>query len=73
MNSEDRSAARPQRLLDFSSPHSARVYDYWLGGKDNPAVDREVGDRILQAVPRQRRHVRANRDFLVRVVRGRPR
>jgi hypothetical protein len=69
VNSEDRSAARPQRLLDFSSPHSARVYDYWLGGKDNYAVDREVGDRILQAVPRQRRHVRANRDFLVRVVR----
>jgi hypothetical protein len=60
---------RPQRLLDFSSPHSARVYDYWLGGKDNYAVDREVGDRIAAAVPRQRRHVQANRDFLVRVVR----
>jgi hypothetical protein len=68
VGSEDRSA-RPHRLLDFSSPHSARVYDYWLGGKDNYAVDRAVGDRILQAVPRQRRHVQANRDFLVRVVR----
>ena len=55
--------------IDFSTAHSARVYDYWLGGKDNFAVDRNVGDRILAAVPRQRRHVRANRDFLVRVVR----
>ena len=54
---------------DFTVPHSARVYDYWLGGKDNMAVDRQVGDRILQAVPRQRRHVRANRAFLVRAVR----
>jgi hypothetical protein len=56
-------------LPDFSTPHSARVYDYWLGGKDNTAVDREVGDRILRAVPRQRRHVRANREFLIRAVR----
>ena len=45
------------------------MYNYWLGGKDNFAVDRAAGDAILRSVPRQRRHVRANRAFLVRVVR----
>jgi trans-aconitate methyltransferase len=49
-------------------PHSARVYDYWLGGKDNYAPDRELAEKILTAIPRQRRHVRANRAFLVRAV-----
>jgi hypothetical protein len=37
--------------FDTSVPHSARVYDYWLGGKDNFAADREVGDRTVQAYP----------------------
>jgi hypothetical protein len=37
--------------LDTSVPHIARVYDYWLGGKDNFAADRELGDRTLQAYP----------------------
>jgi hypothetical protein len=50
------------------TPHSARVWDYWLGGKDHYAIDRALGDRILAAVPRQRAHVRANREFLVRAV-----
>jgi O-methyltransferase involved in polyketide biosynthesis len=54
--------------VDTSVAHSARVYDYWLGGKDNYAADRALAERILTAIPRQRRHVRANRDFLVRVV-----
>ena len=30
-------------LFDTSVPHIARVYDYWLGGKDNFAADREAG------------------------------
>ncbi len=50
------------------TPHSARVWDYWLGGKDHYAIDRALGDRILAAIPRQRDHVRANREFLVRAV-----
>lgn len=50
------------------TPHSARVWDYWLGGKDHYAIDRALGDRILAAIPRQRAHARANRDFLVRAV-----
>lgn len=62
-------AVRPSPEPDLSVASSARVYDYWLGGKDNFQVDRDLGDRILAAVPRQRRHVRANRAFLVRAVR----
>jgi SAM-dependent methyltransferase len=55
--------------FDTSIPHSARVYDYWLGGKDNFAADREVGDRTIQAYPNVVHSVRANRKFLARAVR----
>jgi len=55
--------------IDTSVAHPARVYDYWLGGKDNFAADREAGDRVLAATPGLRERVRANRAFLVRVVR----
>ena len=55
--------------VDTSVAHPARVYDYWLGGKDNFAADREVGDRVLAATPGLRERVRANRAFLVRAVR----
>ena len=49
--------------------HPARVYDYWLGGKDNFAADREAGDQAVQAYPDLVVAVRANRAFLGRVVR----
>jgi hypothetical protein len=55
-------------VSDPGTPNSARVWDYWLGGKDNYASDRVFGDRVLAAIPRQREHVRANRAFLVRAV-----
>jgi len=55
--------------IDTSVAHPARVYDYWLGGKDNFAADREAGDRVLAATPGLRERVRANRAFLVRAVR----
>jgi hypothetical protein len=55
--------------LDSSVAHIARVYDYWLGGKDNFAVDREVGDKILEIHPETALSVRANRGFLARSVR----
>lgn len=58
----------PYRLPDPGTPNSARIWDYWLGGKNHYACDRALGDRILAAIPRQREHVRANRDFLVRAV-----
>jgi S-adenosyl methyltransferase len=55
--------------FDTSIPHIARVYDYWLGGKDNFAADRELGEKTLAAYPNLVYSVRANRAFLVRAVR----
>ena len=55
--------------IDTSVAHPARVYDYWLGGKDNFAADREAGDRVLAVTPGLRERVLANRAFLVRAVR----
>jgi hypothetical protein len=55
--------------FDTSVPHVARVYDYWLGGKDNFAADRVMGERTLQAYPNLVFSVRANRAFLARAVR----
>src|ERR1700747_3273516 len=55
--------------FDTSVPHIARVYDYWLGGKDNFASDRVMGGRSLQAYAHLVYSVRANRGFLTRTVR----
>jgi hypothetical protein len=55
--------------LDTGVAHIARVYNYWLGGKDNFAVDREAGDETLQGYPDMHSSVRANRAFLRRAVR----
>ena len=55
--------------FDTSVPHIARVYDYWLGGKDNFAADRELGEQTLQAYPNLVYSVRANRGFLACTVR----
>jgi hypothetical protein len=49
--------------------HPARVYDYWLGGKDNFAADRVLGDAVIAAMPSTRFSARANRAFLGRAVR----
>ena len=50
-------------------PHPARIYDYWLGGKDNFAADREAAEWALKAVPEFRDYAFGNRKFLVRAVR----
>jgi hypothetical protein len=55
-------------LIDVNVAHIARVYDYWLGGKDHFAVDREVGDKVLEIHPETVQSVRANRGFLRRSV-----
>ena len=55
--------------IDTSVAHVARVYDYWLGGKDNFAADRAAGEQAIQAYPDIVYSVRANRAFLARVVR----
>src|ERR1700744_6411555 len=49
-------------------PHTARVYDYWLGGKDNFAADRAAAEQVLQFMPEIVDTVRGNRQFLVRAV-----
>jgi SAM-dependent methyltransferase len=59
--------APPQ--LNTNVPMSARVYDYWLGGKDNFPADRAMGDAIAEQVPTIRTQVRAQRAFLGRTVR----
>src|SRR5215831_17343395 len=61
---------RPPGLgLDTSVPHPARVYAYWLGGKDNYAADRKAADEVIRLRPEVVASARANRAFLGRVVR----
>lgn len=55
--------------IDTTTPHPARMYDYYLGGRDNYESDREAAERVLGAVPDLRVTARANRDFLHRAVR----
>src|ERR1022692_1864798 len=55
--------------IDTSKPHSARMYDYYLGGKDNFAADRDTAQRAMQSWPTVRTAVRENRAFLGRAVR----
>ncbi|MFD4402100.1 SAM-dependent methyltransferase [Nocardia sp. NPDC058499] len=55
--------------LQQNRAHSARIYDYFLGGKDNYPADREAAERIEQAIPSVRGVARGNRAFMVRAVR----
>jgi hypothetical protein len=55
--------------IDTTVSHSARIWDYWLKGKDNYQVDREVGDRIEEMLPDIVKQAREDRLFLGRVVR----
>ena len=55
--------------LDTQHAHPARVYNYWLGGKDNFAADREAAEQAIAANPGIVADVRANRAFLIRAVR----
>ena len=55
--------------LDTTVSHSARIWNYWLGGKDNFAVDRDAGDRVAAMLPIIVTQARADRAFLGRVVR----
>ncbi|NSC25246.1 SAM-dependent methyltransferase [Streptomyces albus subsp. chlorinus] len=57
------------REIDETVPHSARIWNYWLGGKDHYEVDREVGDEIARSNPGIVTTARAQRAFLCRAVR----
>ena len=58
-----------RRGVDANTPNVARIYDYWLGGKDNFAADRTAAERLSEIVPEARAAARANREFLSRAVR----
>jgi len=60
--------AGEQIPLDTSVPHIARVYDYWLGGKDNFAADRAAAEQVIATMPDILISVRAQRAFLGRAV-----
>jgi hypothetical protein len=60
---EDRAAR-----FDSSRPHIARMYDYWLGGKNYYPADRDAAEQVIAALPDTRVSVRANRAFLNRAV-----
>jgi hypothetical protein len=66
---EDSSALPPAPKIDASVPHSARIWNYWLGGKDYYPVDREAGDRYRETYPQIVDTARAGRYFLARAVR----
>ncbi len=74
---DDRSAAPggPAELdaaatgMDTTVPHSARIWNYWLGGKDNFAVDRAAGDAWAATFPGISDIARASRSFLIRTTR----
>ncbi|WP_314177617.1 SAM-dependent methyltransferase [Streptomyces winkii] len=55
--------------IDTTTPHPARMYDYYLGGMDNYAVDREAAERVLGHAPFIRPTAQGNRDFHHRAVR----
>jgi O-methyltransferase involved in polyketide biosynthesis len=67
----DSSSAHGQQVpkIDSTVPLTARIWNYWLGGKDNFDVDRQVGDQILEAFPAIVENARAARAFLARAVR----
>ncbi|MEU8827053.1 SAM-dependent methyltransferase [Streptomyces sp. NPDC048636] len=54
--------------IDTSVPHSARIWNYWMGGKDNYEVDREAGDQYRELAPNIEVMARASRAYLIRTV-----
>ncbi|MFJ6186429.1 SAM-dependent methyltransferase [Streptomyces sp. NPDC092295] len=67
--SDDHDNARATGRIRSDIAHNARVWNYWLGGKDNYLVDRAVGDRITGMYPSIGEVARADRAFLGRAVR----
>jgi S-adenosyl methyltransferase len=66
--SDSSSTADQKPKIDTSVPHSARIWNYWLGGKDNYPVDRMAGDQVMQMFPDMTRIARLQRSFLNRAI-----
>jgi hypothetical protein len=60
--------ALPNSKIDVTVPHSARIWNYWLGGTDNYAVDREAGDAYAATFPGVFELAKESRKFLIRAV-----
>ncbi|MFC6018381.1 SAM-dependent methyltransferase [Plantactinospora solaniradicis] len=69
MTDSSSDVAGQKATLDSGVAHSARVWDYWLGGKDNFAADRKAGDQIRGVLSDVVEAARADRAFLIRAVR----
>ncbi len=54
--------------IDASVPHSARIWNYWLGGEDNFEIDRVVGDQVAQLDPHIRDTARVSRAYQIRAI-----
>jgi S-adenosyl methyltransferase len=67
--SDGTSASGGTPEIDTSVPHSARIWNYWLGGKDNYPVDRLAGDQVMQMFPEMTSIARLQRSFLARSIR----
>jgi S-adenosyl methyltransferase len=68
-DSSSASNGQPRPRIDTSVPHSARIWNYWLGGKDNYQVDREAGDAFAKTNPDIIPLARQGRQFLIRAIR----
>jgi hypothetical protein len=69
MDYDDVSSPAPSAELDIDKPHSARMYDYFLDGKNSYPADQEAAELVLRDFPQARTVARANRAFLARAVR----
>jgi len=58
----------PGSKIDITVPHSARIWNYWIVGKDHYPADREAGDAYAEIFPRITELARVSRYFLARVV-----
>ncbi|MEV5606853.1 SAM-dependent methyltransferase [Streptomyces sp. NPDC052225] len=65
----DATAGGLRDRIDTSRPHTARIWNYWLGGKDNYPVDEAAGEQIRQLHPGIADYALADRAFLGRAVR----
>src|SRR5258707_14091810 len=63
----DQAAAGDSELADFdaSVPNPARMWNYWVGGKDNFAADRQAGEKVLEVMPSLPLIARLARRFLI--------
>lgn len=59
---------QPSLEIDTTVPHSARIWNYWLGGQDNYPVDRVAGDQFREVYPGIADTARVARRFLARAV-----